>query len=686
MSWSVAELLADQGGVARQLGTNFEARPEQVEMALRVERTLAERSKLLVEAGTGVGKSFAYLLPAIARIAEHGERVVVATNTIALQEQLIAKDIPLMERVFPGEDGRPVFRAELVKGRGNYLSLRRLEMASRRQDRLFAEEAYRRSLHVIEDWAYDTADGSLSTLPPIERPAVWDAVQSDSGNCMGRKCPRYDKCFYQSARRRMERADLLICNHALFFSDLAMRSRGVGFLPRYDHVILDEAHHVEDAASDHFGLSLSEGRVRHLLHTLYQPRRHKGYLDTLKVGDDAAATVERAVGLVLDAEAAADEFFDAVISLTSGRAGSARIGAHTDAVPRNGLTPAFKALSVSLRTLKELALVEEDRFELNSYAERAASIAEETEMLVEQQLDGCVYWAETRLTEGGKARGTLACSPIDVAPVLRANLFDAEKPISVVLTSATLATGGRAAREAGRGFEHVRDRLGCLTAEAVSLGSPFDHARQVELHVDTAMSDPRHPRYTADLADRILRHIRATDGGAFVLFTSFATMYDAADRLRPALEDLGMPVFVQGRDGSRMKILDGFREGDRSVLFGTSSFWQGVDVRGRGLRNVIITRLPFEPPDRPLTQARLEAIEARGGNGFMDDSLPRAILRFKQGFGRLIRSRSDRGRVVVLDPRIVTARYGRLFLDALPEGVPVIDARATAPHADEPAP
>lgn len=672
----VSTMFSSAGTVAEALGPTFEPRPQQAEMAEAVARAFEARSVLLVEAGTGIGKSFAYLLPAIRRLvaSEGAERVVIATNTIALQEQLMAKDIPVLLRALP-EAERDLVRPELVKGRGNYLSVRRLKLASTRQDRLFADPAAKRSLHAIEDWAYTTTDGTLSTLPQLERPGVWDRAQSDAGNCMGRRCPTYEQCFYQNARRRMDRANLLVCNHALYFSDLALRRSGAGFLPQYDHVVLDEAHHVEDVASDHFGLSLAEGRVRHLLSALHQGKRQRGFLASVLAPADAAATVDRAVALCDAASRASDSFFESLVDLARGEIGAVRIR-EPDAVA-NVLTPACRDLALVLRRLREALDRDEDRYELNAYALRAAAIADEAEALVSQQMEGCAYWVETGAGDGpGRGlRVTLACSPIDVAPVLGRTLFG--QKWSVVLTSATLTTS-RAS------FDHARARLGCENAETLALGSPFDHARQAELHVHPRMPDPRSDRYEPSLAEHILRHLEATDGGAFVLFTSFRTMHRLADLLRTEIGGrLAMPLWVQGRDGSRAHILEKFREDERSVLFGTSSFWQGVDVQGRGLRNVIITRLPFDPPDRPLTQARSELIAERGGDPFMDDSLPRAVIRFKQGFGRLIRSSGDSGRVVVLDPRLVKSGYGRVFLSALPPGVRTfVDGEELPPSAD----
>jgi ATP-dependent DNA helicase DinG len=659
------QLLAEQGAIARRL-SRFELRPQQLEMASAIERTLSNRGKLVVEAGTGVGKSFAYLLPAIGRVVNSSERVVISTHTINLQEQLIDKDIPLLNAVIPEE-----FSAVLVKGRGNYVSVRRLKQASERQDRLLSDDEQRHSLHVIEDWAYSTKDGTLATLPPLSRPAVWDHVQSDAHNCMGRKCPTYDICFYQAARRRMEHGDILVCNHALFFADLALRARGVGFLPPYDHVILDEAHLAEDVAAEHFGVSLSIAQVMHLLNLLYQPRSGRGFLPTFQLTGLETQPIDQAIQQTLRCRDAAESLFAAleIWQATSGSA-NGRI-AKPDIVP-NELTACMKDLASQLKLLRERAKTEPDQFELNSYAMRANEIAASAAVLIEQQIDGCVYWLEA--TSGGESdafasqrrhkRVALKCMPVEVGPILRERLF--EQDFSVVMTSATLAT------TAGN-FEHFLDRTGFQGAETQQLGSPFAFDRQMRVFVDRSMPDPNDKRFIDALCVRIREQIAATDGGAFVLFTSFAMLRTVAERLRSEFSAGGHPVLVQGSDGPPGLLLRRFRDAPRAVLFGTASFWQGVDVRGQALRNVIITRLPFEVPDRPLVQARHDRITERGGEPFRDDQLPKAVLRFRQGIGRLIRSHEDRGRVVVLDPRIVRKAYGRMFLAALPEGVPVED-------------
>lgn len=760
MSSLVRDILAAGGPIAGALGADYEPRPEQLQMAAAVARALESRSHLLVEAGTGVGKSFAYLVPALERCVMRKETVVIATNTIALQEQLVLKDIPLLQEALglpppavvaapalpfnqnPSAPPAPPFgilregvalAPVLVKGRGNYVSIRRLKMASERQDRLLTDAGARRSLHVIEDWAMETLDGTLSTLPALERPGIWDKVQSDSGNCMGRHCPTYKTCFYQSARRRMEQANLLICNHALFFSDLVLRQKEAGFLPEYHHVILDEAHNVEDVAAEHFGISLSEGRVMHLLTTLYHVRTGKGYLRQLQVLSGDAEGADRAIRLVLAAENTSRAFFESLVQ--AHRSGAARGGRiRSPGIIQNELSGAMSQLSLRLKAIREELKSEPDRYELNAYALRAQSIADDAKALIDQSVPGYVYWVEVGGESEGSGRGgggrrmgprvTLACSPIEVGPILKERLFGTNK--SVILTSATLADGaaGQSASQRtpsvsdgpqhepsanSRAFSHFKSRVGCENADALILGSPFEYATQMELYVERSMPRPESgnarggrssparqdrddfdqrspfedvsgpaprpsPRqsYNDVLAERILHHLDETSGGAFVLFTSFSALYSVADCLARPLQRRDMPMLVQGKDGPRSLILQRFRENPRSVLLGAASFWQGVDVRGESLRNVIITRLPFEPPDRPLTEARLERIQERGGDPFTEDSLPRAVIRFKQGFGRLIRSRTDRGRVVVLDPRILTTGYGRRFLQALPLGVRMI--------------
>ena len=628
-------------------------------MAEAVERNLDAKGHLLVEAGTGVGKSFGYLVPAIRRILERRERVVVCTHTISLQEQIFDKDVPLLKAVIPDE-----FTTVLAKGRANYLSLRRLRIASEKRSKVCHSEEEEHSLELVENWAYDTTDGSLATLPQLPRRNVWQHVESDAGNCMGRRCPTYDKCFYQSARRRMENADLLICNHALFFSDLALRAKGASFLPAYDHVIFDEAHHLEDVASGHFGIRVSEARAKHLLRTLYNATNGKGTLAGIEGAGLPVDEVDACIRACMEAQAACDAFFDGVWrSVESGAGAHPSSGRVMQAGAfANEFSPALGDLGTRIKLLRERAVDENLQFDLASAAQRCTDLAAEINLFIEQGVEGCVYWIERGKPAFGSKRPsiTLSCATVDVGPVLRAHLFS--MPVSITMTSATLAA-------TADDFSHIVGRLGCDGAQTLALGSPFDYASQMRVIVDRTMPPPEAPNSTRELVPRILRNVDETGGGAFVLFTSFRTLREVAERCAPILRAQGYPVFIHGEDGERSQILKRFRESERSVLFGTASFWEGVDVRGRALRNVIITKLPFDVPDHPLIQARHEKIEAAGGNAFRDDQLPRAVLRFKQGIGRLIRSADDSGRIVILDPRIVTKFYGKRFMAALPDGV-----------------
>lgn len=670
MSLNVADMLGPSGAIARRLGESYEARPEQTEMAGAVDAALDAGSTLAVEAGTGVGKSFAYLLPAIRRIMEHKERVIVSTHTISLQEQLIEKDIPLLQAVSGGD-----FSAVLVKGRSNYVSVRRLALASKRQSQLFSHAAELRSLHSVEDWAYGTEDGTQSSLPQLERMGVWDKVGSDSGNCMGRKCKTYDECFFQSARRRMENGDLLVVNHALFFSDLALRAQGVGFLPPYDHVILDEAHTVEDVASDHFGIRLADAAIGHLCGSLYNTRTGKGLLASIEMKDSAdERLITRAIQLTDEVYGISDTFFEALgrWQESSGRR-NGRVD--TPIEMESDLSPMLKELSVMLRVLKEKVKGEADGYELNAYHQRAEAYAGLVLSWLDQDMDGAVYWLDVTPAKGRfRQRITLHCAPIDVGPILREKLFNAEaskggRALSVVMTSATLATGGGAATNVEPKkdtFAHLKDRLGCDGATTLQLGSPFDYATNVQLIVEGGLPDPGDPRFIDAAGPAILQHIRETDGGAFVLFTAYRMLDQMAHFLRDRLREDGHQLLVQGQDGPRGILIKRFRADERSVLLGTDSFWQGVDVAGNALRNVVITKLPFAVPDRPLIEARLDRIRERGGVPFVEYQLPEAILKFKQGFGRLVRSKTDTGRVVVLDNRLRTKPYGKKFIDALP--------------------
>ena len=639
---AILDALSPTGAIGRRL-SGYEPRAEQMRMAKLVSAAFAENRHLVVEAGTGVGKSFAYLLPAIEQAVYEDKRVVISTHTIALQEQLIDKDIPFLCDAVD-ED----FTAVLVKGRTNYLGLRRLAQASSRQQKLFESTDDLHRLWQIEDWAYRTTDGSLSDLPFRPAPAVWEKVRSEPGNCLGRRCDHYQKCFYQQARRRARSAQLLIVNHALFFADLAVRRGGAGVLPKYDLVVLDEAHTVEQVAGDHLGTSVSQTQLRYLLSSLYNPRTDRGLLAAL--GDNEA------MAAVIAAANAATVFFGAIAdwNLARGRK-SARL---TEPVPvDNVLAQPLKELHRRLKALRGHAGSEEDRYEITAYIDRVERFTTELDGILRQADDKWVYWLEVAYRRN--PRVSLKARPIDVGPILREYLFDKQP---VVLTSATLATGR------GGDFDFIKSRLGLdENVETVRLGSPFDYARQVRIYIEAAMPDPTdRAAYATSCMAGIRKYVRMTDGRAFVLFTGYELMNQCADALESFFDDCGIALMVQGQGLTRSVMLSRFRQDTRSVIFGTDSFWTGVDVPGEALSNIIITRLPFLSPDRPDVEARIEQLRQNGDNAFMKFQLPEAVLRFKQGFGRLIRNRSDRGIVVVLDPRIRSKSYGHMFLDSLP--------------------
>ena len=693
-SLDIANLLTESGPVARVLGAAaFEDRPGQRDMAAFIADVYNDGGIALLEAGTGVGKSFAYLVPAIEWARLNGERTVVSTNTINLQEQLVGKDLPILSHAFSTGDRTVTFA--LLKGWRNYLCLSRLEQARAGQDSLF-DGARGAELEAIAGWASRTADGSLSDLVAEPSSDVWDAVAAESDLCTRLKCPHFDRCFVFAARRRAAEADVVVVNHHLLASDLAVRIASdnwqeAAVLPPYRRLVLDEAHHLEDVAAQHLGTQVSMIGVQRLLGRL--ERNGRGLLPTLAAElsshDDLLGAASRDLlgRTVLDALGAArrwaDELFGRLARRLDAEQGAAPVLRLTDAfagddVWREGLDVALDNLLIAFSKLRDGVETIADRLSIDDPAEMRTRLIGELRGVV-RRLDSAAEGLKATLQPVGyrppvgpavrwmERRGrrtpnlTLSAVPLDLASVLKEALFDRVE--TVILTSATLAAGGE--------FTFLEERLGLslppsrVTVREI-LPSPFDFGAQCVFGIPTDIPEPRDDEsgHGAAVARVLLELAHASDGGIFALFTSHGQLRRTADAIRGSVA-ARWPLLVQG-EGQRDQLLRRFRDAGSAILLGTDSFWEGVDVPGRALRVLILAKLPFKVPSEPLTAARLERLTEAGVDGFTHYLVPLAALKLKQGFGRLIRTKSDVGAVVLLDRRVVTKRYGATMLEGLP--------------------
>lgn len=639
----VESLLAAGGPIARRL-PDFEARPQQLQLARAVEQALADKRHLIAEAGTGTGKSFAYLLPAAVHAERHqGEGpVVVSTRTIALQEQLEHKDLPFLHAVLPFE-----WSSVTAMGRNNYLCLRRMHLAEREQH-LFENPERHDQLRRIVGWSMTTKDGTKQDLPFPPLAEVWDEVQAEHGNCLQKACTHYNHCHWQRARRRMQTAQVLVVNHALYMADLALRIAGASYLPPHRVVIFDEAHHLERVATESLGVRVGRTTVGWHLRRMHGRRNSKSLL--ARHGTPAALVLWEEV------HQHAEAFFAELEERLHRGGRSEGLALHQDAVDEP-LTPVLRALSQELATAAIQSPHVDAQMELTARANGLDGLCMALRAL-------CVPNPEAqtplvRWLEPSRHGAQLCGAPLDVSQALRQHLFT--NGPTAILTSATLGTGDDA------GFGWLRRQLGLDEASTLRVGSPFDYDRAVEMVLPEAMPDPAGDAsaFRHAVVEQVLHHVIGNRGRALVLCTSWEFVRAVAAAMRAPLATEGIELLVQG-EAPLTRLLERKRAAPESVLIGTDSLWEGIDLRGDVLTLLVITRLPFQSPGHPLTQARMALLQSQGRDPFRDHSLPEAILKFRQGFGRLIRGSHERGKVVVLDPRVRTKTYGRQFLSALP--------------------
>ncbi|MDI6752433.1 MAG: ATP-dependent DNA helicase [bacterium] len=624
----------EDNGLISAFFENYEKRSEQIEMALAIEDVISSSGHLIVEAGTGVGKSLAYLVPFIYWAVNEKKKVIVSTQTKTLQQQLVEKDLPFLEKALTID-----FSFALCLGGENYLCLRRASEAS--QYGLFDSKEEREKYEEIRKWQRRTKTGLKQELSFEPNIGVWSKVCRVSDLCIGKNCPYRDDCFYNKARKIQYKSHILICNHHLFFANLAS---GGSVLPNFDAVVFDEAHNIEDVATSYLGIEVSNFKIMSLCDELLNPKTGKGLLARLPIGKKR----ELLEGMVSEVKVSATNFFSSLAAIFGDRTQTSRIR-KPDFI-YNHLKEPLASLSNELKDLS--AGQKEEMTEISAYALRADELNRNLEMIIGQSLPEYVYWIEI-VKRPRYSIYTLHGAPINMAEKLKIELFDQIRPI--VLTSATLATNGS--------FDYIKGRLGLKECREVLLSSPFNYQDNVLLYTPN-LPDPntepeQHESYLIKEIEEILSVIQ---GGTFVLFTSFKLLNRVYEKLKDRLHET---AFKQG-DLPRYRLVEEFKKKGSSVLFGTNTFWQGIDVPGKSLQCVIITKLPFAVPDDPICEARMELLLSQNLNPFIHYQIPQAIIMLKQGFGRLIRTKQDYGMIAILDPRIKTRFYGRWFTNSLP--------------------
>jgi len=634
------EVLKAHGVIAKKMG-NFEERTEQIEMARAVEKTIGERKHLIVEAGTGIGKSLAYLIPFIYWAVEERKRVIVSTYTKTLQHQLTKRDLPFLQEAL-GVD----FRFALVVGAENYLCLRRLERA-RVYQLLDTKEEVKELEKIFQAKPY-LERGLKSELDFEPSPRVWERVCREVDLCLGKRCPHQRSCYYTEARKEAYRSQVLVVNHHLFFAHLAS---GEKILPLFEAVVFDEAHNLEEVAANSLGIKVSHLGIRVLLDSIYNPRSQKGLV--FRLTDLKGEERDFLAKAVDDVRTANDNFFSNLRTDFKNENIKQRIKTPKFAV--NWLDVPFSSLISELSLLQEKEEDEGKKLEISGYLLRCQETKNNLRKIIRQEEKDYVYWVEFSPPKKS-VRCALHAAPVNIAEELKLRVFQTIK--LTVLTSATLSTN--------RSFNYIRERLGLEEGEELLLDSSFDYSRQALLYIPSHMPDPwqQATLFSLRATEKIKKILAITKGYTFVLFTSFQMLDAVYEELK---EDLTRLKILRQGDMPRYLLLEEFKKSEGSVLLGTSSFWQGVDVPGKALQCVIITKLPFSVPNEPVVEAKIEFLRAQNKNPFLHYQLPQAIILLKQGFGRLIRSKKDRGVVAILDPRIKSRSYGKMFLNSLPQ-------------------